>query len=550
MAVLAPVLRVEGSLAGWLSEVAPPDADYGGPALAILSAVGFGALALGLARQKRLSWWLAVATLAATLLAQASVLSHPLGVVVIGGAVAVLLADRSRYRVETGATWSRWVLGLLLLAGFALAAETALLLAATGVWPEPLSVLGYITTSVGDVLGIDNDASQSILDVTSRGGLFALLLLAARLPVVLGAVGILARVPEPAADPTVREHARSIAAQHGCGALLPFQLGEDKLLYCPPGPDGCIVYGLAGRTAVVVGDPIAPADSRDALLGAFLERSHRLDRVVTFYQATPALRPVLVNLGYRLFRVGQEAIVDLATFSLAGSHRANLRHTITRAGRGGLTVRFYRHGISGDDAPRMLDELLGIDEAWRRHAGPRLGFTISDFDRDALSELPVSVASDAENRLVAFTSFRPTGSDGGWVLDLMRRTPDGIPGAVEWCIAEAAQAFRSGGASKLSLGLAPLAGLSVHEGPLLERAMALASRLVRPWYDVSSLAFFKAKFDPRWEPRYGAVASRLDGIGFTMSLLRLHTHRSRLRAVIALAVDPSSIDPAGPQAAR
>jgi phosphatidylglycerol lysyltransferase len=325
---------------------------------------------------------------------------------------------------------------------------------------------------------------------------------------------------------------------------LPFQLGEDKLLYCPPGADGCVVYGLIGRTAVVVGDPIASADSRDAVLGAFLERSHRLDRVVTFYQATTVVRPALVQRGYRLFRVGQEAIIDLETFSLAGSRRANLRHTITRAGRGGLTVRFYRHGISGDNAQLVLDELAKIDEAWRRHTGPRLGFTIGEFDRNELSELPIAVAFEAQNQPVAFTSFRPTGSDGGWVLDLMRRTPDGVPGAVEWCIAEAALAFRSGGSGELSLGLAPLAGLTVLEGSVPERVMALASRLVRPWYDVSSLAFFKAKFDPRWEPRYGAVASRPDAITFAVSLLRLHTRRSRLSAAGPVALDPSVTEPA------
>src|SRR4029077_15051294 len=141
-------------------------------------------------------------------------------------------------------------------------------------------------------------------------------------------------------------------------------------------------------------------------------------------------------------------------------------------------------------------ELLEVNNAWRVDGRPELGFTVNGYRRADLTSSPVAVARGADGRMIAFTTFRPTGCDGGWVLDLMRRVPGGVPGAVEACIADAAKGLRESGATWLSLGLAPLAGLDPRYGSPVERGLAVGARLIRGSYDVSGLAFFKAKFDP------------------------------------------------------
>jgi phosphatidylglycerol lysyltransferase len=328
-------------------------------------------------------------------------------------------------------------------------------------------------------------------------------------------------VPDPPADPTTRARARAISDKYGCGALLPFQLGEDKQVFSPPDADGIVVYGMAGRTAVVLGDLIGSPDAEPKVFSEFLARCRKLDRWPIVYQATAASRAVLVNAGFRMFKVGEEAIVDLSTFDLAGPRRANLRHTITRCRKDGVAFRWFAHGIPMDE-PALLDDLEAIDAIWRKGAGPQMGFTISHFDRAALSSQPISVAVSTSGRALGYTTFRKTGVDGGWVLDLMRRAPDGPPGVVEACIAEAAVAFRAAGATTLSLGLAPLAGLDNKAGTWEERLLANAGRLVGRWYDVRGLFVFKRKFDPYWIPRYGAMRRRRDLVGFVIGLMRVH----------------------------
>ncbi len=505
----------------WLDGYLPIDPAAGDPLLAVQWAIGLSALALGLVRGRAVAWWLAIAILAVSLIAQARELSHPIGVLVMGGLLAVLLADRRRYEVETAAGWRRRILALLLVGSLAIGLETSLIIAATGAWPTPLGAAGEITTAIGNALGMSDGTATRVLHQTSRDAFVGLLILASRLPIMLAALGVLSRVPEPPSDPTTRARARAITDKYGCGALLPFQLGEDKHVFSPPDVDGIVVYGMAGRTAVVLGDLIGCPDAGPKVFYEFLTRCRKLDRWPVVYQASTASRALLVGAGFRMFKVGEEAIVDLATFDLTGPRRANLRHTVTRCRKDGVTFRWFAHGIPADE-PALLDDLEVIDAQWRKSAGPQMGFTISHFYRAALSWQPVSVGVDPSGRALGYTTFRRTGVDGGWVLDLMRRAPDGPPGVVEACIAEAAVAFRASGASTLSLGLAPLAGLDPASGAWEERLLAGAGRLVGRWYDVRGLFVFKRKFDPYWVPRYGAMRRRRDLVGFVIGLMRVH----------------------------
>jgi lysylphosphatidylglycerol synthetase-like protein (DUF2156 family) len=524
MAYLLTFLR---PLAAGVEEVLPIDFAEADPTLAILSTIGLGALSVGLLRGKQVAWWLAMATLVTTLFGQSDALQHPVRMVVLGGVVAVLVADRDRYVVETDAGWRRMIVASLLVVGVAIGIETSLLIAATGSWPAPLAALSYATAALGNALGISDDAAEQVLRGTGLDALLVPLLLAARLPMVLAALGVLARVSQPPTDPSARARAQAIGAMYGRGALLPFQLADDKLVFSPPDGDGMIVYGLAGRTAVVLGDPIGPPTTAPTILVAFLVACRREDRIPVVYQASSSSRGPLIEAGFRVFRVGQEALVDLENFDLSGPRRANLRHTVTRCRKAGVSFLWFGSGIDAALFPGLVSELETIDAEWRYEVGPELGFTISHFDRASLSRQPVSVALDEQGHALGFTTYWPTGTDGGWALDLMRRYPGSPPGVVEACIVQAAAAFRAAGSTTLSLGLTPLAGLDPN-GPMEERLLAFGARLVGSRYDVAGLAFFKAKFDPTWVARFGAIRHRRDLVGYVVALLRLHIKMTSL----------------------
>jgi phosphatidylglycerol lysyltransferase len=540
LAVLAAA-RIPGAQAAvwWtLLPVDPADPD---PLILLVTAAAIAALAAGLARGKRAAFLLAVASFGAAIVAQGWLLAHPWGGLVAAACLAILVADRRRYVVRAPREADR-----LLLALAAAAASMALLgvLAGTADGRLHVGVAQDALLVLQGTAAIVSFSSARAMTPAADGILLVVLVVLARLALAVGAVGIL-RPPATVRRP-LSARARGIVREHGRGGLVPFQLGPEVSAFEPPGLDAVVVHALEGRWAVALGDPVGAAQDAAPAWRRFVDWCTRSDLVPAVYQASEAGLAALSPCRHA-FRVGMEAMVDLGSFDLAGSRRANLRHTVTRSRRGGVTTSWWPDGVPPSRSS-LRGSIVAVDAAWSAvQAGPVLGFTVGRFDPDDLDRRPIAVATDADGRAVAFASFRPTGA-GGWVLELMRRVPCSVPGAFEACLVEAATSLRAAGATELSLGLAPLAGLSMRGGPPEERILAAAARLLRPAYDVAGLEFFKRKFDPRWEPRYLVVRNRADLLGVAVALLRLHLGPHGLRGAATALVRDRRRSVVGPQA--
>lgn len=527
-AVLATVdLIPRGSFAERILDAVLPLSPIEPPAFgAALSAITLVALAVGLLRAKRPSWELAVLVFGAAAFAQGILLHHWIAGTIAAGCLALLVVNRAHYSIRIGRPGRR-VLALTAVALFAVVGDVALALSFPSARTSAASGLSSAAGTIADVFSFGS--VRPLAGLEGHGGLLSALVLAVRLPIAV--LAIVALRPTPAVVPTPAEvdAVDGILREHGRGALLPFQIGLDKQ-HLRTREGAVIVLGRYGRFAIALGDPTGPAGSVPAAWAAFVASCRSRDEVPAVYQASSDSRAALLAQGLHPFRVGHEAIVDLTTFDLGGSKRANLRHTITRARKGGIAFHFYPSGIPSVERDALEPSMIEIDRAWSAAAGPRLGFTIGQFDLAELDRLAISVATDATGAAIAFATFRPTGVDGGWVLDLLRRAPGGTPGALEGCLAEAASGLRTAGAPTLSLGLAPLAGLDDTSAVSEEQFLARGAALVKRFYDVRGLAFFKNKFDPRWEPRYVAIGGRMDLPALAIALVGLHV--GGLRSVV------------------
>jgi lysylphosphatidylglycerol synthetase-like protein (DUF2156 family) len=482
---------------------------------AVTGAVAFAALALGIAERRRASWVLAIVLLTAAVPLQALVLRHPIGSALgVALLVALVLSHRS-FGVRSG----RRALAAVAV-GLMTTASIVLLAALVGPSRVPFLAAARAVTDLAGAMAFTDVRPLAALDAHS--GILDLPVTAIREMVAALALLALVSAPVRGVGAASRERMRSLATRYGHGALLPHQLGADKLAFAPPDLDAAVVFGQAGRYAVAVGDPLGASAAAWKSFEQFDTACRECGLVPTVYQASGSSRGQLSAMGFESILIGREAVVPLEDFSLAGSRRANLRHTITRAKRGGVAVEVYLDGLDTGTMLRLAPGLDAIEAHWRSTAGPQLGFTIGQFDRSALDRTALAVAFEADGAPTAFATFLPTGVDGGWALDLMRRLPGGTPGAFETCIAAAAQEMQARGATTLSLGLAPLAGLSPTSEVWEERLLARLSQRIKPWYDVSGLEFFKAKFDPVWEPRYAAARTRFQLVGLVVALLRLH----------------------------
>jgi len=82
--------------------------------------------------------------------------------------------------------------------------------------------------------------------------------------------------------------------------------------------------------------------------------------LAVFYQVSPALLPAYIDLGLRPFKLGEEAHVDLASFSLVGGKLRNLRQSHAKALRDGLSFEVVLPEMVG----QFIPELKLISDAW------------------------------------------------------------------------------------------------------------------------------------------------------------------------------------------
>ena len=473
-----------------------------------LSSVAFLLIGIALLRRKRAGFWLGLAVAGGALVVQGASLDHPVSGVAAGVLAVALLATRDEYDVGTSRRVAILASGLVVACGILVAGAAALI-------PSGTDVVGTATDAVGALF--DLATPIAVPGITAAGAALVL----ARIVYLVATILVLDPVEDERSPETVAS-ARVALRRLGAGSLFPYQLEPQCVPFSDEAGSAVISVAGVGRAAVVLGDPAGAPDAGHELLREWARRCDRRDLVPVVYQASAEAVERLRAGGWHAVHVGREAVVDPIAFDLRTPALANLRHTVTRSRRGGVRVVWSSSGVDGLGDPRIAAGMADLDAAWRHGAGPRLGFTVGRFDPQDQRECAIAVAIDEDRELEAFVVLRPTGADGGWMLDLMRRRRDGVPGAVEACLVTAIEELATLGVRNLSLGLAPLAGLDIRTGPLAERALAGGARLIRPLYDHEGLAFFKGKFGPTWEPRYLVLRHWWDLPAAAFALLRLH----------------------------
>jgi lysyl-tRNA synthetase class 2 len=227
--------------------------------------------------------------------------------------------------------------------------------------------------------------------------------------------------------------------------------------------------------------------------------------------------------GLDALELGDEAVVDVADFSLSGRAMRNVRQMVKRIERAGYETRVRR---IRDLSEGELERIRRAAEAWRgtdteRGFSMALGRIGDPSDGDCL----IATAHKADDALgpygdlKAVLHFVPWGTDGV-SLDLMRRDRSADPGMNELLIVAALTASPRLDIERISLNFAMFRsalarGEKIGAGPVLRAWRGLLVFLSR-WFQIESLYKFNAKFRPRWEPRFVVYGSSRDlpRIGF------------------------------------
>ncbi|MFD0056853.1 phosphatidylglycerol lysyltransferase domain-containing protein [Streptomyces sp. NPDC005047] len=507
-----------------LAEVLPGSFGPFAAALSLSAGVLLLLLAHGLKRRKRRAWRAAVALLPVGAVAQFGYRHSILGVLISLALLAPLLRHRDQFAALPDPR-SRW----RALANFVLMGAGSLALGLLIVSAHPRRMIGApsladrITHVLYGLFGVEGPVDYA--GNTSWTVAFS-----------LGALGLLTAVttiylafrPEhPAARLTEEDESRlrALLARHGGrDSLGHFALRRDKAVVFSPSGKAAVTYRVVSGVMLASGDPIGDVEAWPGAIERFMDeaRAHSWTPAVMGCSETGG-EVWTRETGLDALELGDEAVVDVPDFSLAGRAMRNVRQMVKRIERAGYETRVRR---VADLPDAELDRVRRAADAWRgtdteRGFSMALGRVGDPADGDCL--IATAHKQDAEpgeyGDLKAVLHFVPWGSDGV-SLDLMRRDRAADPGMNELLIVAALQAAPKLGIARVSLNFAMFRaalarGEKIGAGPVLRAWRGLLVFLSR-WFQIESLYKFNAKFRPRWEPRFVVYRSSSDlpRIGF------------------------------------
>ena len=498
---------VTGMSAGWRHRLHPltdllPGVFAAASAVTVVSGILLLMLAHALRRRKRRAWRAALALLAF------SVVVHSVRFEFLPLLMSlVLLVALLVYRKEFGALGdprTRWraVRVFVVLASVSLVVGMLMVFLlrhhAVGGLPSFASMFQEVIT------GLVGFSGPLVFRPDRLNDLNDFVLTALGLMTALTTIYLALRAPEPRPELTDADEASMRGLlERSPDSLGYFNLRRDKSVVWSDSGKAAIAYRVVSGVMLASGDPLGDPEAWPGAITSFLAEAE-------LHAWTPAVVGCSEKAGviwcresgFSALELGDEAVVDVAAFSLEGRPMRNVRQMVKRIGRAGYHTEVMRSGdISEGERRRALVDA----DAWRgteteRGFSMALGRLVDPVDPDC-----VFAVARQDGVMRAFLQFVPWGPDG-MSLDLMRRDRTADAGVNELLIVDTLKLCPQLGVTRVSLNFAVFRstlerGERLGAGPFLRgwrRLLLFASR----WFQIESLYRFNAKFQPTWVPRF------------------------------------------------
>lgn len=481
---------------------------FDAPDTNLMWAVIVGLLAGATASRKRIAWWLLVGYMALFALANALDIAeeqdpHAVAALIVHIAViGLMIAAWPEFytRVRRGAVWK--ALGVLiggLVVGSLLGWGLVELF--PGSLPRgaerPLWAVSRVTATI--LVADNNFDGHPPHPVNLLLGLFgAIALLAAAL--------VLFRSQRAA-------NAMTGLDESAVRGLLDRSDVEDSLGYFATRRDKAVVFAPSGKAAITYrvelgvclasGDPIGVREAWSQAIDAWLRLADEYGWAPAVMGASELGATAYRRAGLSALRLGDEAILDTRSFSLAGPEMKQVRQAANRLRKQGFTTRIRRHS---ELTPDEMAQMIARADAWRdteteRGFSMALGRLGDRLDGDSL----LVEAVDPAGRVWGMLSLVPWGRSGV-SLDVMRRDPKGPNGIMEFMISQLALGSEQYGITRVSLNFAVFRsvfeeGGRIGAGPVLRLWRSVLMFFSR-WWQLEALYRSNVKYQPQWVPRF------------------------------------------------
>lgn len=292
--------------------------------------------------------------------------------------------------------------------------------------------------------------------------------------------------------------ADDIISRYGNSALDYFKTYPDKFFFFSEDRQGFISFKITRHFAFVLENPVCPdGDSFKALVRSFDKFCDENGFVSVYYRTPSQSLDLFRSLGKKAMPIGEEAIVDLTTFTLDGGKMKTTRSAINRLVSEGYDIKVYQPPIKEG----LMQKLEQVSDDWLESLGRKeVAFTQGVFDRTILKDQVIVTVENTEEKVFAFLNIIPDYAPGETTYDLIRKVNDAPNGVLDMLLAKTLIYLKQEGYQSVNMGLAPMSGI---EGVnLTEKTIRYAYENLKLFGHFKGLRKYKDKFFPRWEKKY------------------------------------------------
>lgn len=290
----------------------------------------------------------------------------------------------------------------------------------------------------------------------------------------------------------------TLVKKYGHSSLDYFKVYPDKLFYITPKKNAFISFKMAKNIALVLEDPVG--ENEEAVKNAIVNFDaycREYGFAALYYRVPKESLRIYKSLNKKSFPIGEEAIVNLDTFTLEGKKMKAMRNSVSHFTKNGFICQTYHPPIEEE----ILQKLEAVSQQWLHTLGQsELVFTEGTFDPHILRDQTILTVEDLAGRVYAFLNLIPSFKAHEGSYDLIRKTSDAPNGVLDFLLVNTIRYLKDQGFQELNMGLTQLTGI---EGiNLKERTVKFAYENLKTFDRFKNLRKYKEKFNPFWQKKY------------------------------------------------
>ncbi|MCM3568873.1 bifunctional lysylphosphatidylglycerol flippase/synthetase MprF [Neobacillus mesonae] len=273
---------------------------------------------------------------------------------------------------------------------------------------------------------------------------------------------------------------------------------------------------------VILGEPIGEKSEVSNAIEEFQEEADLYGYSLVFYQVGDEMLPILHNHGFAFFKLGEEAYIDLETFSHSEENMQGLKSIQNQFTR----EKYSFEWLEPPFTDKLFNELKEISADWLEERKEK-GFSLGFFDENYLSKAPIAIIRNKNLEILGFVSIMYVYDQQTISMDLIRFRKNAPRDTIDFLLLSVMDWAKHKGYKCFHIGMAPLENVSLTKFSFLSEKIAaqifLHGHLI---YYFQGLKHFKDKYTTFWKAKYMAYRKK-SSLPFIMAQISLMISKAK-----------------------